>query len=189
LAFVEELLEDPPNAFHEGEVHGLVVIVKIDPPPKPLNDHTPLPGVSLDNTSALLIVLVYAHLQNVRSALEPQLLVNFILNRKPMTIPTKPPLDMVTSLVSIASHNILDGSSQDVPVVRQARGERWPIVENVGLLPFRPLHCLRESLDVSPIEQCFLLLIWEAWPLWHIEEGGGVLHPRKGESWQWVARS
>jgi len=29
--FVIQLLEDPPNAFHEGWIHGLVVILEINP--------------------------------------------------------------------------------------------------------------------------------------------------------------
>ena len=46
-----------------------------------------------------------------------------------MCIPAKPPLNMVPSLVGPASHHILDGASQDVPIVGQASGKWGPIIE------------------------------------------------------------
>mmetsp|Transcript_96819 Transcript_96819/g.269232 ORF Transcript_96819/g.269232 Transcript_96819/m.269232 type:complete len:305 (+) Transcript_96819:2331-3245(+) len=64
-----ELLEDPPATLHEGQIHGLVVIVKVNPAAEPLHNLTPLLGVSLDNGPALLVVLVDAHLQDIGAPL------------------------------------------------------------------------------------------------------------------------
>ena len=61
-ALVEELLEDPPHGFHEAGVQGLVVILEVDPAAHAPHCRLPLLRVPHHDGSALLIVLVDAHL-------------------------------------------------------------------------------------------------------------------------------
>lgn len=52
-----------------------------------------------------------------------------------MCIPTETTLDIVASVVSITGDNILDGTGQQVTVVRKTSSERWSIKESkVGLV-------------------------------------------------------
>lgn len=60
--FLPQLLEDPPNAFHERGIEGFVVIIEVDPAANASDDSAPRLGVLLDDGAAMLIVLSDAHL-------------------------------------------------------------------------------------------------------------------------------
>jgi len=52
-------------------------------------------------------------------------------HRQSVTVPPKPPLDMEARLVGPACHHVLDGSCQDVPIVRQTSRKWRAVVECV----------------------------------------------------------
>ena len=54
---VPQLLKDPPDRLHELEVHGLVVIIKVDPAPHPVDDLAPVRDVGLHHRATLLVEL------------------------------------------------------------------------------------------------------------------------------------
>lgn len=64
-ALLEELLEYPPDRFHEAGVQGFVVILEVNPAPHAPDGCFPLLRVPHHNGPALLIVLVNAHLKHL----------------------------------------------------------------------------------------------------------------------------
>lgn len=52
-----ELSKDPPNRLHEVKVHGLVIILEIDPSTSARDNSLPLRNVSRDDAAALLVVI------------------------------------------------------------------------------------------------------------------------------------
>ena len=75
-----EGLEYPPDGLHEGRIHGLVIVIEIDPPPHPRHHLAPFTGVAQDNTAAALVEHVHAQSLNVALAAELQILFDFIFN-------------------------------------------------------------------------------------------------------------
>mmetsp|Transcript_37061 Transcript_37061/g.94824 ORF Transcript_37061/g.94824 Transcript_37061/m.94824 type:complete len:440 (-) Transcript_37061:3-1322(-) len=185
-ALVEKLLEAPPNGLHEGQIHGLVVVVEVDPPAKPLHDLTPFIGVHLHNGPALLVVLVDPHLQHVLAALDVEFLVDDALYWHTVAVPAEPPLNVIAALVRMAAHHVLDGTGQDVPVVRQAGSEGGPIVEVERLLALRLPQALLERIDIFPILERGLLFLREARFLRERREGGLGYHPDRVERTRWA---
>src|SRR5690349_7315859 len=103
-------------------------IVEINPTTKASHDQTPLFRILHHNRTTLFVVVSNSKLLNVLLGLELVDLVYFKLNGKTMTVPPKPSCNVMARLVSISTtvsvnmrklpcYNILDCSSQDVPIV------------------------------------------------------------------------
>mmetsp|Transcript_80583 Transcript_80583/g.184579 ORF Transcript_80583/g.184579 Transcript_80583/m.184579 type:complete len:441 (+) Transcript_80583:2409-3731(+) len=167
----EQLLEHPPPGLHEGRVHRLVVVVKIDPPTEPGDDLPPLPGVLGDDLLTLLVVLLDPDLRDIVLVFHPQLLVDDLLHGKPVAIPPKTPLDVVAGLVGIPGHHIFQGPGQDVPIMRQPGRKRRPVVERVRLPVLGLPQGRLEGVDLTPVLDDFLLLLGEIRPVGHLVEG------------------
>ena len=60
-----ELREDPPDALHDVDVHGLVVGLEVDPPAGARDDGLPLGDVLGDDAAAGLVVLADAEVELV----------------------------------------------------------------------------------------------------------------------------
>lgn len=61
----------------------------------------------------------------------------------------------------------LDGAGSDVTVVRHSSGEGWAIVESEGWFVLGAFKLLVEGIDLFPVGEDALLLLWEVWPFWH----------------------
>mmetsp|Transcript_3200 Transcript_3200/g.6702 ORF Transcript_3200/g.6702 Transcript_3200/m.6702 type:complete len:359 (-) Transcript_3200:191-1267(-) len=117
-ALVVQLLEDPPDRLHEGKVHRLVALVEIDPAADALDGLLPFLLVAHHNRPALGIVCGDAHLEHVIPPCDFLLLVNLVLDRQPVAVPAEAAWYVVASLVRVPAHNILNGASKDVAIVR-----------------------------------------------------------------------
>mmetsp|Transcript_41792 Transcript_41792/g.110426 ORF Transcript_41792/g.110426 Transcript_41792/m.110426 type:complete len:1093 (+) Transcript_41792:362-3640(+) len=155
---VEELLERPPDALHVAELHGLVVVVKVDPAAEARDDVPPLLGVLLHDAAALLVVLVDAHLHDVGASPDLELRVDDALDRDAVAVPAEAPLHVVAALVRVARDDVLDRAREDVAIVRQPGGERRAVVEVEGRLALRLAQGLLEGVDLCPVGQGTLLL-------------------------------
>ena len=131
---VEELTEDPPNTLHEGRVHGLVVVLEVDPSAEAGDGRLPLLGVPRDDGPARLVVLVDAHLQYLIAVGDVELLVDLVLDGEAVAVPPGPALDVLAGHDGVAGHDVLDGAGKDVAVMGQAGGEGRAVVEGELLL-------------------------------------------------------
>lgn len=50
---------------------------------------------------------------------------------QPMTVPAKPSVHMKAALVGKPGHNVLDGSGQDMTIVREAGGKGRSVIKRV----------------------------------------------------------
>ena len=127
-----QLLEDMPHRFHEVDIHGLVIILEVNPPSKPVNNIFPNVGISHDNVPALFIVVFDAHIEDLLFCCDFELLINLVFNWQPVTIPTKSSRNEMSSLASIPTDNIFNGSCSDVAVVRSACSKGGSIIKCEG---------------------------------------------------------
>lgn len=127
LSLLVQLLKHPPDTFHECGVQSLVVVVKVDPASHTFDGLSPFAGVSHDNSSALGVVLIDTHCQDIVltlklhadlakyhyrvdssvSYLNAEFLVDFVLNGQTVRVPTETTFNVVTSVVSVTRNNIL----------------------------------------------------------------------------------
>lgn len=108
-------LEYPPNTLHEVLVHGLIVwdcqsyllakqtVVKVNPTSKARDDLTPFSREFHDNWPALFVVVGDTKGLNVILCLKAMSFVNFKLNGKTVTVPSKPSGNTVSSLMSVST--------------------------------------------------------------------------------------
>ena len=133
-SLVPESLEDPPDRFHEFRIHGLVVVLEVDPSSDSSGDVFPLFGGLIDHDPARFVVAVDAIVGDLARARYPQLLLDFHFDGQTMGIPTEAALDPVSAHGPVARDYVLDDTNQDVPVVRAARSEWWAVVEREAVL-------------------------------------------------------
>lgn len=65
-----DLLKDIPNALHKVNVESFVVIVKVNPPSKPIDGLAPLGAVFHDDAPTLGVVFVYTHFEHLALVLD-----------------------------------------------------------------------------------------------------------------------
>ena len=92
-------------------------------------------------------------------------LVDLVLNRETMAIPTEASGAVEASLSGVSCHYVLDGTSGDVTIMREAGGERWTVIEGVWFATFRNLQLLLEGINLLPEFKHSFLLLREVWPL------------------------
>lgn len=110
----------------------LVIVVKVNPASEALNRSPPFRSVAHDNGATLLIVLCNSKLFHSRFSRDTQLLVDFVLDRESMGIPSKSSLDVVALHGPVPRDDVLDGGRQQMAIMREACGEWRAIVESVG---------------------------------------------------------
>lgn len=183
---VEDLLEGPPDTLHVVAIHGLVVVLEIDPATEPAHRLLPLLGVAHDDLAAKLVVATHAELFSVDGRLDLVDLVNFKLDGETVAIPAEFTLNVVSLHGGVASDNILhrrnkqneylcreqknkqradlgsstylDSTGSNMAVVRESGGEGGAIVEGELWLALRQLELLLERADFIPVLQYFLFL-------------------------------
>ncbi|KAL7468630.1 hypothetical protein ACHAXS_008852 [Conticribra weissflogii] len=132
-ALLEQLLEDPPHALHEGRVHRLVVVLEVDPPPQPRHGPLPLLRVPRHDPPTGLVVLVHAHFQDLIAMGDVELLVDLVLHGEAVAVPAGAARDVAVAHAGVAGDDVFDGAGEDVAVVGQAGGEGGAVVEGVFL--------------------------------------------------------
>ena len=152
-ALVPELLEHPPDRLHEVGVHGLVVVVEIDPAAHARDGLAPLADVLQHHRAALLVELVHADLLDLGRARDAERLLREGLDGKTVGVPPEAALHVLAAHRLVARHDVLDRAREEVPVVRQARRERRTVVERVALLASVPVQRLPKHVAFRPILQ------------------------------------
>lgn len=157
--FLEKLGKNPPHRFHELGIHGLVIVLEIDPAPSAGDDLLPFSNIASDYATALLIIGGNTHCKDIIPRSDGKLGINFKLNRKAMAIPSEAAGDMPATHGLISSDDILDGTCEDVAIVRLSRGEGRAIIEDILRLGLRALELILKSPDIGPQAQDALLLV------------------------------
>ena len=127
---IPEALENPPDRLHETAIHRAVAVAEIHPAPHPADHLLPLGGVAQHDRTARLVELVDAVRLDVPLAGEIQLFLHLVLDRQPVAVPAETALDVLATHRLVARHHILDGSGEQVAVVRQPGRERRAVVED-----------------------------------------------------------
>jgi hypothetical protein len=129
-ALVPERLEGPHDAFHVVQVERLVVVLEVHPAGLPGDVGLPLVGVAQHRAAAGVVERGHAHLVDLGLVLDPQLVLRLGLGGQPVGVPAEPALDVPPAHGLVARHHVLDVAGEQVPVVRQAVGERRAVVED-----------------------------------------------------------
>jgi hypothetical protein len=107
-------------------------------------------GQSTLSNLVYLVVFVYAQFKDIAFARYSQLLVNLMLNRKTVAVPTKSSRDMVASGASKTGDNVFNCTSKDVAVVRQPRRERRAVIKYILRASFATFELLLECIVFLP---------------------------------------
>lgn len=68
-----------------------------------------------------------------------------------MAVPAKTTFDTVASHGLVAGHDVLDITRQQMPVMGQAVGERWPVIEHILGVSWPLLDRGSEGVFVLPL--------------------------------------
>ena len=129
-ALFVQLLERPHDALHEGEVHGLVVVLEIDPARRTRDIVFPVRRELLDGAAAMLVEAGDAVFQDLDAARDAELLLGLHLGRQAVAIPAETAIDHLAAHGLVARHQILDETGDEVAVMRQAVGEGRAVIED-----------------------------------------------------------
>ncbi len=130
-ALVEALLEHPPHRFHEVLVHGLVALVEVDPAAHAAHGLLPFAGVLEHLATAGFVELINTELLDFGNASETEFVLHERFNRKSVAVPTETAGNLLALHGPVTRNDILDGTGEQVTVVRKARCKRRTIVEGV----------------------------------------------------------
>ena len=166
IALVDEVLvphlpERPPYRFHEGQVHGPVVVTEIDPATGPTHGLFPLLGIAQHNLAALGVEVGQPKALDLALAVQVQGLLNFHFDRQAVAVPAKATVHIAATHGPEARNDIFDRSGQQMAVVRQAGGERRAVVKNERLPVPSFFQRLFKNLVVVPELQDFQLDLGE----------------------------
>mmetsp|Transcript_18800 Transcript_18800/g.42969 ORF Transcript_18800/g.42969 Transcript_18800/m.42969 type:complete len:376 (+) Transcript_18800:4408-5535(+) len=128
--FFPELRKDPPHGFHKGKIHRLVIVFEIDPSSQPGDGGFPFFGVPHDDAPAGLVVLVNSHFQNLVAEFDVEHFVDFLLDGQTVAIPSRSPADLLAVHGRVTGDGVLDGTREDVTVMRQSRGKGGTVEED-----------------------------------------------------------
>ena len=130
-ALVPQLLERPHDAFHVGEVHGLVVVGEVDPPGLAGDVALPLRGVAEYRGTAVIVELGDSELGDRLVAGDSQFLLGRHLGGEAVAVPTETTLDPPAPHGLVTGHDVLHVSGQQVAVVGESVGKGGTVVEHV----------------------------------------------------------
>ena len=129
-ALVPELLERPHDRLHVGEVHGLVVVLEVDPPGLPGDRLLPLSGVAEHRLPALGVEAADAVVDDVGPSGDREFLRGLHLGGQPVAVPAEPAVHPLAAHRPVAGDHVLHVAGEQVAVVGQAVGEWWAVEED-----------------------------------------------------------
>jgi len=129
--FVPQGLERPHDALHVRRVERLVVVLEVDPARLAGDVTVPVVGETKHAGAAGVVELVDAELGDGRMTADTQLLLGHHLGGQPVAVPAESAVHLLPAHGAVAGHRVLHEAGEQVPVVRQAVGEGWAIVEDV----------------------------------------------------------
>jgi len=107
-----------------------------------------------------LIVFSNSQSKDVLLTLDTKLLVNFIFNRKSMTIPAETSSNMMPSRTGESGYHVFNGSRENVTVVGKACCKRGSIIKHIFRATLASPKLLFKCIGPFPIlEDCLFLCI------------------------------
>ena len=156
---VPKLLNNPPDGLHIVRVHGLVVVVEIDPAAHTGHGLAPFAGIAEHDLAAVLVELCDAVVLNLLLSGDLQFLLHLVLYRKSVAVPSEAAVHQLSLHGHIAWINIFDCTRNKVSEVRKSCGKRRTVVEYIFAASFPLLHRLLENIILFPeLEDSFLHL-------------------------------
>lgn len=152
-----------PHRLHEVYVKSLVIILEIYPSSKSVYYMLPFRWISHNYWTALIIVFLYSHFSHLSFISNVQSFINFIFNRKTMTVPSKTTRNKMTSLRCISTHNILYGPCTNMTIVRSSSCKWRAIIKCKRRKIFGDLKLLLEALVILPILEYFFFFCREVY--------------------------
>ena len=152
-----KIFECPPYRLGVGGVHCLVGVLHVGKAAHARNGPAPLHFVLHDMGTRRLVERGQAVLLNVALLPEPELFFHQILDRKPVAVPSPPPLYAPAAHRAIARNGVFYGRCQNVPVVRGSTGEGRPVIEHILAARRLFIQRLLENLFLVPKFEYFLL--------------------------------
>ena len=144
-SLVVQLLERPDGALHEGDVEGLVVIVKINPARLARDIFLPLVRVLENGLARHLVEGRDAHLFDLALVGDAQLTLGFEFGGQAVCVPPESALNALATHGLVARKKVFGISRQQVTVVRQAVGKRRTVVEHPFFGPLLGPLCDRRT--------------------------------------------
>src|SRR3989344_2200385 len=136
--FVMKRLERPPDAFHKIRIHRPVIPVHIHPSPRALHSSAPFFGITLHGGAAAIIEPANALRLDILLTIQTFLLFHEIFDGQPVAIPPEAPVHSLPPHRLVARDHVFDRAREQMPVMRESRGERRTIVERKSvMLPAR----------------------------------------------------
>ena len=149
-ALVPQLLERPDHRLHEGWVERLVVVVEVDPAGLAGDVGAPFVGVLEHRRPAGVVELLDAHLFDLGLVGDAELALHLEFGGQAVGVPAEAALDLVAAHGAVPRHDVLDVAGQQMPVVRQAVGERRAVVEHVFRCAVAALDAGAEGVVACP---------------------------------------
>ena len=150
-ALVPQLFERPDHRFHVGQIECLVIVVEVDPPRLTGYVGPPFIGVAQHRFAAGVVECRDAHRVDLRFVGDAQLPLDLEFGGQPMGVPAEATLHLVATHGAIAGHDVFDVAGEQMPVVRQAIGERRTVVEHVFGGVGAPVDARPERVVSRPI--------------------------------------
>ena len=127
---VVQLLERPDGALHEGDIEGLVVVIKVDPARLARDVFLPLLRVLEHRLSGHLVKGGNAHLFDLALVGDAQLALGFEFGGQTVGVPPESALHALAAHGLVAREEVFGVARQKVTVVGQAVGKRRTVVEH-----------------------------------------------------------
>ena len=158
---IPQLLHHPPNRLHIRGFHRFIVIIKVNPASQPINRTPPFLHIAQHTRPARLIKLGNTVLFNVGLRVQPQLFFDQVFYRQPMTVPSKPPLNLLPLHRLITRNNILNRTRHKMPKMRQPRCKRRAVKKHVLISPLTLRNRLFKNILFFPKAQNRFFLLRE----------------------------
>ena len=147
---VPQLFHNPPDRLHVVWVHGLVVVVKIDPAAHTGHSLAPFAGVAEHDLAAVLVELGDSVVLDLLLSGDLELLLHLVFYRKSVAVPSEAAVNQLSLHGHIAWINIFDSTRNKVSEVWQSCCKRRAVVEHIFACSFPLLHRLLENIILFP---------------------------------------
>ena len=137
-SLVPQLLYYPPDGFHVVGVHGLVVVVKIDPAAHTGHSLPPFACVAEHDLAAGFVELGDSIVLDLLLSGNLKLLLHLVLYRKSMAVPAETAVNQLAFHGHISWVNIFDSTWNKVSEMRKSSCKRRAVVEYI-FFSARPL--------------------------------------------------
>ncbi|CAB4577460.1 unannotated protein [freshwater metagenome] len=164
-ALVVELLEGPDDAFHEGDVQSLVVVLKINPARLTRDVFFPLLRIPKNRIFGGLVEGRNPHCLNLTFIRDAELPFCLELRGEAVSVPSKPAMDLLAAHRVKPGEDVLGVTGQEVTIVRQSIGKGWAVIEDPLFATLAVINRPLEGVMGGPVGEHLVLECWKrrAW--------------------------